>query len=196
MLSLGARVSRTCAGPTRPQLFASGGVVDTWIDVERPEPSGGGAATTTASAGGERAVILLMLVGGPSQLETWDPKPEAPGGGPRTFRVDRHGGARRADLRAPAPHGAADGARHADSINASRRRPDSRDRPPTPPDGAALCETGAEAPHLGSVVAGCEVAGTTCRRSSFSRGRLATPAWAFRTGSRRDFSGRPTNRST
>ncbi len=24
------------------------------------------------------AVILLMLVGGPSQLETWDPKPDAP----------------------------------------------------------------------------------------------------------------------
>ncbi|WP_083670070.1 DUF1501 domain-containing protein [Singulisphaera sp. GP187] len=31
-----------------------------------------------AGAGGERAVILLMLVGGPSQLETWDPKPDAP----------------------------------------------------------------------------------------------------------------------
>ncbi|MDG3003804.1 DUF1501 domain-containing protein [Paludisphaera mucosa] len=27
---------------------------------------------------GDRAVILLMLVGGPSQLETWDPKPDAP----------------------------------------------------------------------------------------------------------------------
>jgi hypothetical protein len=27
---------------------------------------------------GDRAVIVLMLVGGPSQLETWDPKPEAP----------------------------------------------------------------------------------------------------------------------
>src|SRR5579859_2124011 len=25
-----------------------------------------------------RAVILLLLVGGPSQLETWDPKPDAP----------------------------------------------------------------------------------------------------------------------
>jgi hypothetical protein len=31
-----------------------------------------------AGAGGDRAVILLMLVGGPSQLETWDPKPDAP----------------------------------------------------------------------------------------------------------------------
>jgi uncharacterized protein (DUF1501 family) len=26
----------------------------------------------------ERSVILLMMVGGPSQLETWDPKPDAP----------------------------------------------------------------------------------------------------------------------
>jgi uncharacterized protein (DUF1501 family) len=26
----------------------------------------------------DRAVILLLLVGGPSQLETWDPKPDAP----------------------------------------------------------------------------------------------------------------------
>ena len=26
----------------------------------------------------ERSIILLLLVGGPSQLETWDPKPDAP----------------------------------------------------------------------------------------------------------------------
>ena len=26
----------------------------------------------------ERSVILLLLVGGPSQIETWDPKPDAP----------------------------------------------------------------------------------------------------------------------
>jgi Protein of unknown function (DUF1501) len=28
----------------------------------------------------ERSVILLLLVGGPSQIETWDPKPDAPAG--------------------------------------------------------------------------------------------------------------------
>lgn len=35
---------------------------------------------TLAEAGsaGDRSVILLMLVGGPSQLDTWDPKPDAP----------------------------------------------------------------------------------------------------------------------
>ncbi len=37
---------------------------------------GWGASAPKAS--GDNAVILLLLVGGPSQLETWDPKPEAP----------------------------------------------------------------------------------------------------------------------
>jgi hypothetical protein len=37
------------------------------------------AARTPVHGGGDsRSVILLMLVGGPSQLETWDPKPDAP----------------------------------------------------------------------------------------------------------------------
>jgi hypothetical protein len=46
----------------------------------------GAVATALASARAlaadrsvdDRAVILLLLVGGPSQLETWDPKPDAP----------------------------------------------------------------------------------------------------------------------
>ena len=36
-----------------------------------------GRARAEASTS-DRALILLMLVGGPSQLETWDPKPDAP----------------------------------------------------------------------------------------------------------------------
>ncbi len=32
----------------------------------------------TTDPGIDRSVILLLLVGGPSQLETWDPKPDAP----------------------------------------------------------------------------------------------------------------------
>jgi hypothetical protein len=44
---------------------------------------GAGAPALSASRGPlerqpDRAVILLLLVGGPSQLETWDPKPDAP----------------------------------------------------------------------------------------------------------------------
>ena len=35
-------------------------------------------AETNARSTSEQSVILLLLVGGPSQLETWDPKPDAP----------------------------------------------------------------------------------------------------------------------
>ncbi len=35
-------------------------------------------ALADVAARPERSVILLLLVGGPSQLETWDPKPDAP----------------------------------------------------------------------------------------------------------------------
>src|SRR3712207_6302730 len=37
---------------------------------------------TSALKGGGKRVILLWLAGGPSQLETWDPKPGRPTGGP------------------------------------------------------------------------------------------------------------------
>jgi hypothetical protein len=37
-------------------------------------------------SGPERSVILLLLVGGPSQLETFDPKPDAPSGIRGPFR--------------------------------------------------------------------------------------------------------------
>ena len=40
--------------------------------------AGKAVARATPEQAGERAVILLLLVGGPSQLETWDPKPDAP----------------------------------------------------------------------------------------------------------------------
>ncbi|OJW13636.1 MAG: hypothetical protein BGO49_29300 [Planctomycetales bacterium 71-10] len=36
------------------------------------------SATPGSTIAGERSAILLMLVGGPSQLETFDPKPDAP----------------------------------------------------------------------------------------------------------------------
>lgn len=40
--------------------------------------AGGLNQARAESLGSGKAVILLMLVGGPSQLETWDPKPDAP----------------------------------------------------------------------------------------------------------------------
>jgi hypothetical protein len=36
------------------------------------------AAATSSSGRGKRAVVLFWLSGGPSQIDTWDPKPDAP----------------------------------------------------------------------------------------------------------------------
>ena len=58
------------AGPTRRDRLKVGGL----------GPLGLGLPGRAEAVGGSRpgAVILLMMVGGPSQIETFDPKPEAP----------------------------------------------------------------------------------------------------------------------
>ena len=53
-------------GLTLPQLLAA--------------KAGAGPAAGLKPYIRDKAIVLLFLHGGPSQLETWDPKPEAPGG--------------------------------------------------------------------------------------------------------------------
>jgi Protein of unknown function (DUF1501) len=71
MNTVGRGVATGCGGVNRRDFLLAGGV-------------GLGALGFQSSLFGspaprsERALILLMMVGGPSQLETWDPKPEAP----------------------------------------------------------------------------------------------------------------------
>jgi uncharacterized protein (DUF1501 family) len=74
MLTLSKGTARTCSGFTRREFLKAGGLGLgafglTLAELEKLEAS---------PAARDRAVILLMLVGGPSQLETWDPKPAAP----------------------------------------------------------------------------------------------------------------------
>jgi uncharacterized protein (DUF1501 family) len=72
MLTLGVGTARTCAGPTRRDFLRVGGLGAlglTLADLERLEAH---------QPSRDRAIILLLLVGGPSQHETWDPKPDAP----------------------------------------------------------------------------------------------------------------------
>src|SRR4051812_44656178 len=72
MLSGGNGVERTCPGVTRRGFLQAGGASVAGMSLAGlPEAVGAGPAHG-------RSVILLMLVGGPSQLETWDPKPDAP----------------------------------------------------------------------------------------------------------------------
>lgn len=75
MLTLLSRPRTGCDGVTRRELLRAGGLgllglgLPEVLAAERERPSPGGRA---------RSVIFLFLFGGPSQLETFDMKPEAP----------------------------------------------------------------------------------------------------------------------
>src|SRR5207253_3164965 len=75
MLLLGRGKRRTCQGLTRREFVQIGGssvLGLTLADLLHLK------ANNNISVGSARAVIFLWLWGGPSQLETWDPKPNAP----------------------------------------------------------------------------------------------------------------------
>src|SRR5260370_10729998 len=76
MLLLGQHRCRTCQGLTRRallQIGASSVLGLSLADLLRCRAQGGVLPSSTA-----RSVLLLWLWGGPAQLDTWDPKPNAP----------------------------------------------------------------------------------------------------------------------
>ena len=77
MLSVFGGGARDCDGVTR-RSFLRAGMLGlgglTLPDLSRLRASG------AATVAGRRSVILLWLSGGPGHMETWDPKPDAPGG--------------------------------------------------------------------------------------------------------------------
>ena len=74
MHTLGRGDSETGSGLTRRDFLRVGGVGLGSLGL----PLAGVRGASTPAPSTERAVILLMLVGGPSQLESFDPKPDAP----------------------------------------------------------------------------------------------------------------------
>lgn len=64
------------SGLSRRGFIKAGGLGTLGLSVAGP--TGAQGAVSRSGSDLERAVILLMLVGGPSQLETFDPKPDAP----------------------------------------------------------------------------------------------------------------------
>jgi hypothetical protein len=77
MLELGRYKQRTCQGMTRRAFLQVGGSSVLGLslaDLLRRRAESGG----TEPAGAVRSVLLLWLWGGPAQLDTWDPKPDAP----------------------------------------------------------------------------------------------------------------------
>src|SRR5829696_8419397 len=78
MLLVGRQTQRTCRTLARRsflQVGASSVLGLSLADLLRVRAAGGKTGHTPGSA---KAVILLWLWGGPSQLDTFDPKPNAP----------------------------------------------------------------------------------------------------------------------
>jgi len=76
MLFIGQQRQRTCQTLTRRAFLQAGGSTVLGLslaDLLRLRASGGADANGPA-----KSVLLLWLWGGPSQLDTWDPKPDAP----------------------------------------------------------------------------------------------------------------------
>jgi len=76
MLFIGQQRERTCQTLTRRAFLQAGGSTVLGLsltDLLRLRASAG-----TDANGSAKSVLLLWLWGGPSQLDTWDPKPDAP----------------------------------------------------------------------------------------------------------------------
>jgi len=74
MITIGQGRSMTCSGVTRRDFLRVGGLGLGSLGLCPLDLDALAAVETNR----ERSVIVLLLVGGPSQLETWDPKPDAP----------------------------------------------------------------------------------------------------------------------
>lgn len=74
MITIGQDIARVCSEVTRRDFLRAGGIGLGALGLSVAELN----ALGSSDLGSHKAVILLMLVGGPSQLETFDPKDDAP----------------------------------------------------------------------------------------------------------------------
>src|SRR5438132_1493753 len=75
MLRIGCGLQRTCQGLTRREFIQVGGSSVLGLSLAELLRL---RAETDYQVGQARSVIFLWLWGGPAQLDTWDPKPNAP----------------------------------------------------------------------------------------------------------------------
>ncbi len=78
MLEIGDGRIRTCEGLSRRSLLTVGGIGTLGLTLADPLRASEQQRTPSRRAGDERNCILVYLNGGPSQYETFDPKPEQP----------------------------------------------------------------------------------------------------------------------
>src|SRR6478609_8453076 len=71
MLLVGRHRARTCSGISRRELLQVGASSVLGLSLPR-------LLAQSSQGGKAKSVLLLWLWGGPSQLDTWDPKPDAP----------------------------------------------------------------------------------------------------------------------
>jgi len=81
MLSIPGRPVRTCEGVSRRELMRIGGAG--LIGLNLPDflsmkAHAAAAKTESKTSGRAKSVVLVFLQGGPSHIDIWDPKPDAP----------------------------------------------------------------------------------------------------------------------
>ena len=75
MLNIPGRPQRVCSGWTRRQILQAGGAGLLGLSLPKLLAA---EATGSVKPARAKSVIFLFLFGGPSQLETFDLKPDAP----------------------------------------------------------------------------------------------------------------------
>src|SRR5881227_2249533 len=75
MFTIKAGLQRLCDGLDRRDFLAVGSLGGLALTLPM---TGGAARSGSPGFGRARRCLLLFLTGGPPQLDTWDPKPEAP----------------------------------------------------------------------------------------------------------------------
>ena len=106
---------RLCDGLTRRDLLHVGSLGLLGLGLSAGDQARAGTALASATAGTfgrAKSCILLFLYGSPSQLETFDPKPDAPLADPGRAGVDPLERAGHGRLRGAAPPGQGDGQGH------------------------------------------------------------------------------------
>jgi hypothetical protein len=84
MISIPGKKGRTCDGWTRRELLRVGGAamlglsLPEFLSAQALASIAPGAAPGKDGFGNAQSVILLYLQGGPSHIDIWDPKPDAP----------------------------------------------------------------------------------------------------------------------
>jgi uncharacterized protein (DUF1501 family) len=81
MLAIQGNPGRTCSGPTRRELLQVGSIGMlglTLPNVLALQEAQAGTRGSGGAFGKAKSVIFIFLQGGPSHIDIWDPKPEAP----------------------------------------------------------------------------------------------------------------------